>query len=58
MKRPDLDRLLPEVMQRAAQPGVDPPAALRELICSAAPEEVRLDLLGDHLDPGEEEDEE
>jgi len=29
------------------------PASLRELISSAAAEEVRLDLLEDHLDPGE-----
>ena len=31
------------------------PASLRELISSSAAEEVRLDLLEDHLDPGEEE---
>ena len=34
------------------------PAALRELISSPAAEGVRLDLLEDHLDPGEADEEE
>ena len=34
------------------------PTTLRELVFSAAPEEVRLDLLEDHLDPEGEDNEE